>query len=216
MLEKQIEKVTAEMQREDEGARSGHSGRGKRYRSLDGQLATLNTQLGLLTPTHNAELADLRKEARPRADSGELAYPQAIGTLHTEHEKERTGLLTQRDQIETLPVGTLAARARVRIEVADGFAARTRILAHLAETEPTAKWGIWALRLTMVLFGLLVLIQKATFSTETRAYFSAMARAAQGDRRLRRMFTGLLRLDELSDRDRRAMEAVVKEDDVGA
>jgi hypothetical protein len=79
----------------------------------------------------------------------------------------------------------------------------------------TARWGIWALRLTMVLFGMLVLIQKATFSTETRAYFSAMARAAQGDTRLRRMFSGLMRLPELSPRDREAMQAVVREDEDG-
>jgi hypothetical protein len=215
VLEKSIEKVTDEMQGEDEGRRSGHSGRGKRYHSLEGQLDTLNKQLALLTTTHNAELTDLRKDARARADAGELAYQNAVTAARGEHEKERSALLAQRDQIEGLPIPTLAARAKVHIEVADGFSARTRILAHLAEKESTVQWGIWALRLTMVLFGLLVLIQKATFSTETRAYFSAMARAAQGDPRLRRMFSGLMRLDELNEKDRRAMAAVTQEEPPG-
>jgi hypothetical protein len=211
VLEKQIEKVTGEMQREDEGVRSGASGRGKRYKSLQGQLETLNNQLALLTTTHNAELVDLRKEARSRAEAGELAYQQAVNTLHAEHEKQRAALLTQRDEIEGLPVPVLAAKARVNIDVAEGFSARVRILHSLAKQEYTVQWGIWALRLVMVLFGLLVLIQKATFSTETRAYFSAMAMAAQGDTRLQKMFGSLTRLRELSERDREAMGAVTDE-----
>jgi hypothetical protein len=215
-LEASIAGVTAEMQREEEGSRSGSSGRGRRFRSLQGQLDTLNQQLALLTTTHNDELADLRKEARARAEAGETSYRDAVGALRAGHEKERAALLAQRAAIDELPVDVLAARARVTIDVPDGFSARVRILHDLADKEPTIGWGIQALRLVMVLFGLLVLIQKATFSTETKAYFSAMARAATGDGRLRRLYGGLSRLDGLDERERRAMQNVSRPpDDAG-
>jgi hypothetical protein len=216
VLERSITGVTAEMQREEEGSRSGSSGRGRRFRSLQGQLDTLNRQLELLTTTHNAELADLRKEARARAEAGETAYRDAVVVVRGAHEKERGALLAQRTAIDELPIDVLAARARVTIDVPDGFSARVRILHNLADKEETVRWGIHALRLVMVLFGLLVLIQKATFSTETKAYFSAMARAATGDGRLRRLYGGLARLDGLSERDRRAMQNVSRPpDDAG-
>lgn len=203
-VERQIERVMGDMQREEEGSRSGHGGKGRRYKSLEGQLATLNRQLDLLTPTHNAELAELRKEARSHAESGELAYQQAIGTLRSDHEKARARLLDERAAIEKLPALELSRRARVPIDVADGFAARSRILSVLSETQPTVEWGVWGLRGVMVLFGLLVLVQKATFSTETKAYFSSMTQAAQGDRRAQGLYAGLLRIEALSPRDSRA------------
>ncbi len=209
-VEKQMEHVTGLMQQEDEGRRSGQAGRGKRYKSLTGQLETLNAQLDKLTVTHNAELKQVREDAQTRAAAGEKAFQDAVAGRKAQHEKERQALLAQRGEIETLPIPVLAARARVDIDVADGFSARVRILHQLAAQEPTVEWGIWALRLTMVLFGLLVLIQKATFSTETKAYFSAMAQAAQGDGRLQHMFGGLVRLEDVGSKDRKAMERVLK------
>jgi uncharacterized membrane protein len=211
-LEKQIEHVTDQMQQEMEGRRSGSSGKGKRYSSLEDQLTVLNHQLELVTGTHNAELADIRKDAQTRVAAAELAYQQAIGVAKEARGKERLALLQKRDEIESLPVATLSSRAKVGIEVADGFSARTRILGHLAEKEETVRLGIWGLRLVMVIFGLLVLIQKATFSTETKAYFSAMARAAQGDSRLQSMFRGLQRLPELSEKEKAAMGKVVDDE----
>ncbi|MEW5851450.1 MAG: DUF4407 domain-containing protein [Myxococcota bacterium] len=210
-LEKQIAGVMAAMQAEDEGRRSGTAGRGKRYRSLEGQLDTLNKQLTLLTTTHNDELKGLREEAQGRAQAGELAYQQAVTALRTTHEQERKALLAERADIETLPEQVLARRARVNIEVAEGFSARVKILHQMAEREPTVEWGVWALRLVMVLFGLLVLIQKATFSIETKAYFSATARAAVGDPRMRKLFGGLVKMRDMSSTQRENISAVIED-----
>jgi hypothetical protein len=133
--------------------------------------------------------------------------------LRSDHEKERAHLLQDRNAIESIPVPELAAKAKVNIDVANGFSARARVLSHLAEKESTIGWGIWAVRLVMVLFGLLVLMQKATFSTETKAYFSASARAAQGDPRMKRLFSALTKLSDVSDRDRRSLRSALQEDE---
>jgi len=211
-LERQIEKATDAMQQEEEGNRSGASGRGKRYKSLEGKLETLNRQLALIQAQHDKELLDLRKDAQDRHHAGETAFQQALTTVRAEHEKGRAALLVNRSDIDLLEERTLAARARVTIDVPEGFSARVRILHALAAKEETVEWGIWALRLVMVLFGLLVLIQKATFSTETKAYFSSMAHAAQGDVRLRRLFDALTRVPDMSEKDRSAMRAVSHDD----
>jgi hypothetical protein len=204
----QLTAVTGLMQQEDEGRRSGRGGRGPRWRSLKGQQEELEAQRVRVYAEHLAELVELRKEAAARASAGEATYKDAVATLRATVDKDRAALAAERVAIEELPPDTLARRARVSTAVPEGFSARVRVLSSLADREEVVNLGIWALRFVMILFGLLVLIQKATFSTETRAYFSAMARAAAGDGRLRQLFGGLLVLPEWNERQRRSMRAV--------